>query len=529
MIFFDNLIKVYKHSAIRHKIMFFVLINSVVTVGAILFISTLFSRIMNGLEDSFQTNTVLDDYLYKLEETKLSLESYIKSRSFESLDKFYIAQSETQEATYVFHENPSTIKVLQNEFIIRKLSFSFFNLAQKAVDFRLANNVSEADVYFNKSLDCYSHLRSKIIELDMLCFSMNAKSYKYNKTRITLIIKRIIIAMLALIVLAIVFPYLCVFRITRPLSQISKVAMQVAERDFDVPLFNRTDDDEIGNICRAFDAMIISIREYVDAIWERAIKENELREREIELRSLYTEAHLKVLQNQIKPHFLFNTLNTGAQLAMIEGADKTCYFLEQVSGFLRYSLQHLGNEATIGEELGMVDNYIYIMKVRFDDKYTFVKHVDDSLLSAKMPDIILQPLLENCIKHGLKDIAENGLIEISVRGDESCIEIKISDNGIGFDPEIKKRIFMEVESGGNGVKLGDLNEKMDVNRSNLSDEESDSHVSMGLVNVISRLRMYFKSDDVFTILDNTERADFKNDSKLEGHGKGTVFVIKMKR
>ena len=75
------------------------------------------------------------------------------------------------------------------------------------------------------------------------------------------------------------------------------------------------------------------------------------------MQALYTDAQLRALQNQINPHFLFNTLNSGAQLAMMEGADKTCYFIEQVSDFFRYNIQQQKQTATIDEELGLVDNF----------------------------------------------------------------------------------------------------------------------------------------------------------------------------
>ena len=242
--------------------------------------------------------------------------------------------------------------------------------------------------------------------------------------------------------------------------------------------------------------VIISIKEYIGAIWEKALKENELREKEIEMRALYTDARLKALQDQIQPHFLFNTLNTGAQLAMIEGADKTCYFLEQVADFLRYNIQHPGSDATIGEELGMLDNYLYIMKTRFGERYQFVKDIDESCLSVKIPNTILQPLVENCIKHGLKDITENGRITIKVRRDAGSIVIEISDNGKGFAPEIKKEIMNQAAAGSEGVLISDK-----------------GHVSSGLINVISRLQIYFKDNSVFDIQNNPDG--------------GTIFRIKI--
>jgi sensor histidine kinase YesM len=331
---------------------------------------------------------------------------------------------------------------------------------------------------------------------------MNAANYNQSNAKTQQIIHRTIFAVIMILLNTALLLYIHIAHITTPLKQISSVALRVAERDFDVPLFQNKRKNEIGNICRAFDSMIISIREYVDTIWEKALHENELREKEIEMRALYTDAHLKALQDQIKPHFLFNTLNTGAQLAMMEGADKTCYFLEQVADFLRYNIQHPGSDATISEELGMLDNYIYIMKVRFGERYEFVKDIDESTLSVKMPNMILQPLVENCIKHGLNGVSENGRITISVKKQEDLILISISDNGIGFDKGVKERVMKIAQEESGGVLVQDKN------------MQEKAHVSTGLINVISRLQIYFKRTDVFSISENPD-------------GSGTMFNIKI--
>ncbi len=502
----------WKKSALRYRIMISVIFSAFVTMAITIFMASLFSRIMEETGDSFKTNAVLDKYLSEIAEVENAMESYMRYRTFESIDKFYNYQAAAETSAELFHSNPSTIEIFQKEFIIRQLSLSFFDLSQKAIAARRANKAYDAELYFSKSMDCYSYLRKRIVELDMLCFTRNAKNYKFSKAHISTIIGHLLVALIIMLAAVVLVLYISIYNVTKPLAQISQVALRVAERDFDVPLFNTNNEDEIGNICRAFDAMIISIREYIDAIWERAMKENELREKEIEIRALYTEAHLKALQDQIKPHFLFNTLNTGAQLAMIEGADKTCYFLEQVADFLRYNIQHPGSDATIGEELGMLDNYIYIMKVRFGERYQFIKEIDESVLNIKMPNMILQPLVENCMKHGLKDITENGRIKISVRQNSDFIEISISDNGTGFDENVKKRIMEDAQKGGSGVAL-ELTEKE-------KGVEDSAHVSAGLVNVISRLQLYFKYDDVFSILANDDP---------ECGGKGTVFFIKIKK
>ena len=289
---------------------------------------------------------------------------------------------------------------------------------------------------------------------------------------------------------------------TKPLAEISDVALRVAERDFDVPLFNKESHDEIGNICRAFDRMIISIREYIDTIWQKARTENELREREMEMQALYADAQLKAFQSQINPHFLFNTLNTGAQLAMMEGADKTCYFIEQTSDFFRYNIQQQKEDATIRDELGMVDNFVYIMKVRFGQRLEFIKDVPQEEFLQHLPSMTLQPLVENCIQHGLQNT--KGKVELKVKQAEGFVEISISDNGAGFDPSVKEKLL---DAARRGVTPDYSEEKSEK-------KSADEHTGIGLINVFLRLRLYFHRDDVFDIQANED-------------GHGTKFIIRI--
>ncbi|MBQ1794526.1 MAG: histidine kinase, partial [Treponema sp.] len=326
-----------KNLNLRTSLMLSVLASFVLTLFIVLYLSTLVMGVMWQTGNSFSTNAELDAYLTNLEQTEAAMESYMSYRTFESIDKYYHFEAAAESGAEKLRSVPSTVYNEQKEYTIKMLSDSFFALSNKAIAARRANNSKDADLYYIKTLDCYSFLYDEIMNLNMLYFKMNAANYNQSNAKTQQIIHRTIFAVIMILLNTALLLYIHIAHITTPLKQISSVALRVAERDFDVPLFQNKRKNEIGNICRAFDSMIISIREYVDTIWEKALHENELREKEIEMRALYTDAHLKALQDQIKPHFLFNTLNTGAQLAMMEGADKTCYFLEQVADFLRYN------------------------------------------------------------------------------------------------------------------------------------------------------------------------------------------------
>lgn len=151
--------------------------------------------------------------------------------------------------------------------------------------------------------------------------------------------------------------------------------------------------DEVESLSKAFDKMMGSIREYVEAQRLSMEKENEMRENELKTQTLLKDAQLKYLQSQINPHFLFNTLNAGMQLAMIEDADKTALFIENMAEFFRYNLSRINEDATLADEIQLVDHYIYILNVRFAGDIHYKKEIEPGLENVLVPSMILQPLV----------------------------------------------------------------------------------------------------------------------------------------
>ena len=221
------------------------------------------------------------------------------------------------------------------------------------------------------------------------------------------------------------------------------------------------------------------------------------------------DAQLKYLQAQINPHFLFNTLNTGAQLAMMENADKTCYFIEQVADFFRYNIQQQKKTATIDEELGLIENFVYIMKVRFGNRLEFTKEIPDKNFNEEIPLMTLQPLVENCIKHGLKNT--KGKVQLNIELIEKYIVISISDNGNGMSEDIKQSVFEAVAS-----ETTRLPEEILAVSTEPVSVEKEKHTGTGLINVFLRLKLYYHRSDIFDITSNED-------------GKGTKFIIKIPR
>jgi len=485
----------FKNKSLRFQIMFCV---SLVTVMIVL---SLFSFIgmnrssIKAIGNAYISNANLNILLKNLSELEYNMEVYNEYKTYESIDGYYAARVKVEDYRKNMQKNPSTDKLAQKEYIVNNLVKSFVYYSGVTVAEKRGNIDSSAN--YEKSLRCYRLLQTSITELNTLLMENNADIYLNNRNHILHISELSILFYVIYFIIILLLLYVLITGIMQPLEDISIVADHVVEQNFDIPLFNREGENEIAKITKAFDRMIISIKEYINTIWEKARTENELREKEIEMQALYSEAQLKAFQSQINPHFLFNTLNTGAQLAMMEGADKTCSFIEQTSDFFRYNLRQQKNTATISEELGMVDNYVYIMKVRYGQRLQFEKEIPEIEYNATLPVMTLQPLVENCIKHGLQNMNENGIVSLKIGENPAYILISVSDNGNGMSDEIRESI---------------LNSHIVTTTSVTTDGEKNNGI--GLINVYSRLKLYFQRDDVFDIM--------KNDS-----GNGTKFLIRI--
>lgn len=205
---------------------------------------------------------------------------------------------------------------------------------------------------------------------------------------------------------------------------------------------------------------------------------NELNEKLLEymdiqedLRVDLHEATLNKLQSQSNPHFLFNSLNTIARLAHIEDAGKTEELSYALAGILRYSLKNVKKTVTIQEEINIIKDYLFIQQVRFSDRLKFHYDIDENTLDAVIPCMMLQPLVENAIVHGLEPIARKVLIKILLKKQGNGITFTVEDNGKGI-PE--KRL-------------------QEITRFNISGSGKGHSTGLGLINVHQRLHLFYDS------------------------------------
>lgn len=186
-------------------------------------------------------------------------------------------------------------------------------------------------------------------------------------------------------------------------------------------------------------------------IWNNTRNEKKLEAQQLSL----NEARLEALTSQINPHFLFNTLNSVSSLIRTD-PDQARSVVYRLSRILRRLLQKTDNLTPLREELAFIDNYMTIEMVRFGDKLQFIKEIDPDTLDRLVPSMMLQPIIENSIKHGLSSKVDGGMIRVRSSLADSKLHIVVEDDGVGI-PETRLANLFE-----QGIGVSNVNERLKV-------------------------------------------------------------------
>lgn len=197
------------------------------------------------------------------------------------------------------------------------------------------------------------------------------------------------------------------------------------------------------------------------------------------LETLLEEAQFKILQSQINPHFLFNTLNTISRLAYLENAEQTQKVTYSLANIMRYSLRNIDQPVTLKEELNYVKNYINIQQSRFRSLIQFEEIVEVEADAIKIPKLSIQPIIENAFIHGFEPNNSTVMIKIHVFLGKGNIVIEVSDTGVGMTKEKVSSIF-----------------------SHTSEKKNSHTTGIGMNNVKKRLQLYFGEEYGITAIES---------------------------
>lgn len=207
--------------------------------------------------------------------------------------------------------------------------------------------------------------------------------------------------------------------------------------------------DELALLTRAMRQMAQTIHAQMQQIQLKAELEQRFRQKEREvLESQLQLSHmrLKMLQEQVKPHFLFNCLNMISKLAFIEGAPRCQKAADLIARYMREVLERGEDTSTLEQEFSCSRDYCRIQEMRFGEHFSFFVYCQEICRPLRLPSMCLQPLVENAFIHGLNKCARKGWIHCSAVQEQDCVLIRVEDNGAGLTPERIQWIYQQIES-----------------------------------------------------------------------------------
>jgi len=245
--------------------------------------------------------------------------------------------------------------------------------------------------------------------------------------------------------------------VTVPVIRLEKSMRQI-EQGYFAPMQQPDRTDEIGRLIRGYNTMVQEIQRLIA--------------KTIHDQSEIRQAELQALQAQIKPHFLYNTFDTISSLALDGDIERVYTLVKSLGSYYRLSLSKGKEVITLHEEMEIVQNYLMIQQIRYPDLFEATCSIDPEIKDVPILKLVLQPLVENALYHGIKPLGSEGLIQVMARQDDTGMTLVVEDNGVGMDEAI----------------LNDLVTKPSKPR------------SFGLASTLERIRLFYGLEHFFDII-----------------------------
>lgn len=271
----------------------------------------------------------------------------------------------------------------------------------------------------------------------------------------------IVLCLGSILILSIVSIYMS-FDMIKPINQLVKAMKGMNIDNISKSYIEIERKDELGFLHKTFNTMAKEIDHLVTWIYREQITRKE--------------AEIKALQSQINPHFLFNTLESINWMAQLNNVPEISDTVTDLSTLMEASIGRDDRLITIEEEFMYIDKYIALLKRRFEDRITLNKEVDPMVLYVKIPRLLIQPLIENAVYHGVENSRGKGIITLAAKIQEDLLIIEVIDNGNGISPEdlVKLNKGLEMDN--------------DAYFKSLSDKKNKS---IGIDNVNRRIKLFY--------------------------------------
>ena len=378
---------------------------------------------------------------------------------FINMDKDYLIESSQSEISYYFLYDTSS-----NVITGKKLKDAVFN------DKEFIHTLFDTDediISYNK--EKYFIARDEIKSFHWIIVGITNLN-RFNVTGKDLEFILLVVFGITMLLL-LIFVLLSANFVTRPLKILHDGAEQIAEGDMSVRFRFKTK-DEIGRLGRIFNYMTQRNLELLRQVDEEAKKKREY--------------ELALIQEQVKPHFLYNTLDIIVMLIEMGRSKEASRVTKKLANYYKNSLSGSEEIVTVDREIQIIQDYLDLQTMRYGDKFSYIIDIPEEIKKSEIPKMTLQPLVENAIYHGLKNKADWGKITITgyiVDGDN--VELKVIDDGIGMPKEELEKIRHLLES-------DEDNKERQLEESAITNHDSTRGGShFGMYSVASRIKLYF--------------------------------------
>jgi sensor histidine kinase YesM len=475
------------------------MIISILATFFILVVSTtyiLFSarNLQTILDQSFERERFIKSIQEDLRDYQVPLLEYLSTMSSNALSQILI-DSQVLRSKIPSREIIPANKTELRERELYSLIISYLDLADRVIEEKRARDISAYIQLYDEMSLLLSYINSEIdiistgrflnqLELFEVFIGASGNVQLWN---------------LLFIIFISIFTVLLLLwsmeKITKPLIKISSVAGEISAGNFSIQDIESSPIHEIDHLVTAFNQMKNEIRRYIEEIhWQENIKQEYMHERirNMNMEGLIRRMEVYSLQAQMNPHFLFNTLNTGVQLAIVEGAERTGEYIEHLAQMFRHVLRNKDVIVFLRHEIEGLHFYFYILQIRFGKRLDLVLDYEEEMLDQyKVPVSILQPLVENCIVHAFKNMTGALSIIVRVEKIDERIVLSVTDNGCGMQREIADKL---------------LNPQT-------IDESALSRVT-GLENVIQRLYFFYPDDPDIIKIETVDSADINPGARI---------------
>lgn len=334
---------------------------------------------------------------------------------------------------------------------------------------RLPSRTDSFSIYKNGEEQLATYIYNKNLN-QLFVYTM---PYHYINSEVYAMFKRILIVAVLLVLLCIGIVAMVYPGITSPIKSMLDFCKELSKGNLTVRIQD-SHRDELSDLSGSMNHMADTIQDLIENQ-----KEQEKKKRELEL---------QMLQYQLNPHFLFNTLNSLRFVAAMHNDQIVGDGIQALSSLLQNTLTNKNEYITIQEELENLENYFSILRIRYAGSFEYSFHVeDDKLLSCLVPKLILQPLAENSVMHGSSDDGSVMEINITCWEEDRHIVIELQDNGKGFDVTSKS---LETHKDRKKIGVANVNDRIQLNFGREYGLKIDSHPGKGTICTLTLPQLY---------------------------------------